>query len=190
MCGVNVGVHELFTPSELVGGTAMSSSQHTSGMERTSESCWESEQTDCSRAGWRVDYHFGPSALQRPKVGRIRDAPGGNAGFLAKEIRTTPDLGWRLQCELVRADILSSRGRVHAETENTDGHKRYFARTNIRHCCGRTGPDGDEHMDGRRLRTGTVHTKQLDGSWGRRDANGLHHGIMETGSKTNAGVGL
>ena len=69
-------------------------------------------------------------------------------------------------------------------------HKRYLARTSITRSCGRTGPDGDEHLDGRRLRTGTVHTMQLDGTWRRPDANGLYHGNEETGSKTGASVGL
>ena len=45
-------------------------------------------------------------------------------------------------------------------------------------------------MDGRKLRTGTVHTKQLVGTWRRTDAKGLHHGIEETGRKTNARNGL
>ena len=153
--GVNVGAHELLTPSELEGGTA--TSHHTPVTERTSESCWGSEQMYCCRVGWTADYHFGPSASQRQKVGRVRDGTCGNSGFLAREIRTTPDLGWRFQCELLRTDGRSSRGRVDTDAENTDGHKRYHARTGISHCCGRAGPDGDEQMDGRRLRTGTVH---------------------------------
>ena len=41
--------------------------------ERTSESCWESEQMYCCRVGWTADYHFGPSASERQKVGRVRD---------------------------------------------------------------------------------------------------------------------
>ena len=44
---------------------------------------------------------------------------------------------------------------------------------------------GDEHLDGRRLRTG-----QLDGSWRRADTNGLYHNLEETGSKTGANAGL
>ena len=34
--------------------------------------------------------------------------------------------------------------------------KRFLARTTTSHCCGRAGPDGDEHMDGHKLRKGTV----------------------------------
>ena len=78
--GVNVGAHELFTHRDAP------TSHHTSAMERTSESCWQSEQMDCSRAGWTVDCHYGPSASQRQEVGRIRDGPGGNPGFHETEI--------------------------------------------------------------------------------------------------------
>ena len=70
---------------------------------------------DCNRPGGTVGYHFGPSASERQKVGRIRDGPGGNPGFHAKEIRTTPDL---------ETDRLSSRGTVDTEAENADGHER------------------------------------------------------------------
>ena len=45
-------------------------------------------------------------------------------------------------------------------------------------------------MDGCRLRTPVVHTKQLDGTLRRGDANGRYHGIGETGSKTSASTGL
>ena len=62
-------------------------------------------------------------------------------------------------------DRPSLHGRVDSKTENTDGHERYPARTSIARKCGRIGPDGDEHLDGRRLRSEFVHTMQLDGSW-------------------------
>ena len=71
-------------------------------------------------------------------------------------------------------------GESITETENVDGHERHLARTRTGRCCGTAGPDGDEHMDGRKLRTGTVHTKQVDGTWGRTDAHGLYHGIEGT----------
>ena len=45
-------------------------------------------------------------------------------------------------------------------------------------------------MDGRRLGTGTVHTTQLDGTRGHTDADGFHHVIEVTVSKTNSSVGL
>ena len=131
--GVNVGAHELFTPSEVVGVTAMPTSHHQSEMERTRESCWESEQMDCGRVRWTVDYHFSPFASQREEVWRFPVGFDGNPGFHQKETGTTPDPGWRLQCELLWIDRLSPRGRVDAETENNDGHKRFLARTIFRY---------------------------------------------------------
>ena len=127
----------------------MPSSYQTSAMERTSESCCGSEQMDCSRAGWTVDCHFGPSASQRQTVGRCRDGFGGNPGFHVRETGTTHNLEWRLQCELLRTDMRSSRGRV-----------RCPVRTSITRCCGRAGPDGDKHLDGRKLRTGNLETRR------------------------------
>ena len=77
-------------------------------------------------------------------------------------------------------------GRVDTETENADGHKRFLARTSTTHCRGRTGPNGDERVDGRKLSTRTVHKEQLNGTRGGTDADGLHQGAEETGSKTNS----
>ena len=45
------------------------------------------------------------------------------------------------------------------------------------------GPDGNKHMDGRKLRPRTVHN-------GRTDADGLHLCVEETGSKTHSSVEL
>ena len=59
-----------------------------------------------------------------------------------------PFLGWRMQCELLRTDGFSPRGIVDTKQEDTNGHKRYPARTSITHCCDRAGPDGDEHSAG------------------------------------------
>ena len=126
-----------------------------------------------------------------PRKGKkLGDGLGGNPGFHERETWTALDLGWRHQREVLWIDRLSSCGRVKTDNENADGHERCFARTSVTRCCGRPGLDGDEHMDGRKLRTGTVHTKQLDRTWGRTDANGLHHDLEETGSKTGASDGL
>ena len=66
-----------------------------------------------------------------------------------RETGTTHNLEWRLQCELLRTDMRSSRGRV-----------RCPVRTSITRCCGRAGPDGDKHLDGRKLRTGNLETRR------------------------------
>ena len=100
---------------------------------------------------------------RRDEVGSCRDGFDGNPGFHERATGTAPDPGWRTRCEPLRTDRRSPLGRVGAKTANTVGHKRYPACTSIAHCCGRTGPDGDEQMDGRRLRAGMVHTIQLCG---------------------------
>ena len=53
--GVSVGAHELFTPSELAGG--LQCPKVNINQERTSPSCCESEQMDCSRGGRTADYY-------------------------------------------------------------------------------------------------------------------------------------
>ena len=55
---------------------------------------------------------------------------------------------------------------------------------------GRTGLDGDEHLDGRRLRTRAMHTLQLVGPRGIVGTNGLHHVFKEIRNETRASAGL
>ena len=83
-----------------------------------------------------IDYYF-----------CIRDGSCGDSRVHARESRSTPDCGWRLQRELLRTDGFSPRWRVNTDTENTDGHTRFFARANTAHCCSGTGLDGNELMD-------------------------------------------
>ena len=86
-------------------------------------SCGRSEQMDCSRAGWTVDCHFGPSSSRRQKVARFETVLGEKTRIHERGTETPSDLGWRFRCELVRIDRFSLRGRVDTKTENTDGHK-------------------------------------------------------------------
>ena len=68
------------------GGTSMSSSHHASEMEWSIKCCWRSEQMNCGRAGWTVDYHFSPFA-SKEKLGdfdsvltEIQDSMSGRPG--------------------------------------------------------------------------------------------------------------
>ena len=126
---------------------------HTSELERTSERCW-------GGAGrWTAVELDGQLTITSVHLPHKRINLGDVATVLTeiqdfmRETRTAPDPGWRLQCQLSWTDRPSPRGRVDTRTENTDGHKRYFERTSIALCCGSIGPDGDEHLDGRRLRS-------------------------------------
>ena len=69
-----------------------------------------------------IDYYF-----------CIRDGSCGDSRFHARESRSTPDCGWRLQRELLRTDGFSPRWRVNTDTENTDGDTRFFARARTLH---------------------------------------------------------
>ena len=153
MDGVNVGGHEL------------PSSHHATVMERTSESCWGSEQTDCRRAGWTVDYHFGPSTSQRQKVGRVRDGPGGNPGFFVHE-RSGQHLilggdfnaSFHGLTDFHHAGESIPRPRTLTDTNDTLRARALHA------VVAELDLTVDEHTDGRKLRTGMAHTKQLDSS--------------------------
>ena len=63
-------------------------------------------------------------------------------------------------------------------------------RDSFAHCCGRTGHDGDEHLDGRRLRTRVIHTFQLLGSRRIVDTSGIHYDFKKVGNETRASAGL
>ena len=68
-----------------------------------------------------------------------------------------------LKCELLRIDRLTSRGRVDSKTDmDTDDSQRARALHTVVADLDLTVT---KHLDGRRLRTGTVHTVQLDGPW-------------------------
>ena len=70
------------------------------------------------------------------------------------------------------------------------GHKRNTACESSTYSDCRVGPDGDEHEDGRRHRSRSVHTFKLVGPVGFADTNGLHHDLEETGDETSESSGL
>ena len=161
------GAHEQPTPSELAGGVRRPSSHHMSVMERTSESCWGSEQMDCSRAGWTDDYHFGPSA---GKLGEFETVLAEIQDFKQGRVGQHLILGGDFNaCFHGLTDFHHVRESIPRSRTLTDTNDTLRA-PSITRWCGRAGLDGDDHMDRRRLRTGTAHTKQLDGTWRRADA--------------------
>ena len=142
--GVDVGVHELFTPSELLGGLrcpAVIVNRKWKGQSKIVGGCGK---MDCGRAGWTVDPHFSTLASQRKQTGRIRGYLDGNPRVPEWEAQTTCDLGWRLQCEPVWYDRLSPCWRVDPETKNIDRHERFIACESSTHDGDRTGVDGDK----------------------------------------------
>ena len=108
--GVNVGSHELFTPSELLGGLRCPAV--------IMHQKWSGEQMDCGRAGWTDDLHFSPPAAQEKESGRVRADSVRNPKFRDWQAWTAPDLGRRFQCEPVYGiDGLSPRWRINPKTE-------------------------------------------------------------------------
>ena len=168
---------------------AMSGGYRQSEMERTIE-CRECGKMDCGRAAWTVDPHFSTLVSQRKKTGRIRGCFDGNSRILEWETQTTCDLGWRLQCELVRHDRLSLSGGVDPETKNVGRHKRFIASESFTHDGDRTGFDGDKHVDECRHRTRAFHAFQLVKPRRLVDRNGLHHDFEKTGHGTSSGPGF
>ena len=101
--GVNVGAHELFTPSELMGGLRCPAdivNQKWKGQSKI-VGCGK---MDCGRAGWTADPHFSTFATQRKEIGRIRGSFDGNPGIREWETQTTRDLSGGLQCKPLRYD--------------------------------------------------------------------------------------
>ena len=165
--GVNVAAHELFTPSELVRGLqcpAVTIHQRWRGQSKAvgGASRWTAVELDGQMT--IISAHV----LHKERHWGFRVGSDVNPRFHEREIGTPLDPGWRLQCEFVRIDRQSSRGRVDSKTENVDC-------TRFTHCRDRNGLDGDEHLDGRRHRVGIVHTVQLDGLWRRVDTHGFYH---------------
>ena len=173
--GVNFGAHELFKLSELVGGLrcpAVIFHQRRSGQSKAVGGASRGTAVELDGQMTVIAAHL---PHKRQKLRDFEYVLTENQDFTSGT-GTTPDSGRRLQCELLRIDRLSSCGRVDSKTENVDGQKRFTACKSFTHCSGRTGLDRDEHLDGRRLTTGAVHTLQLDGPSRRINANGSKTG--------------
>ena len=69
-------------------------------------------------------------------------------------------VGGRLQREPARQGRPLPCGRVDPKTKKAGRHERLTARESCAHDGGRTGPDGDKHVDERRYRTRAFHTIQ------------------------------
>ena len=135
--GVNVGAHELFTPSELLGGLrcpAVIVNRKWKGQSKIvgGAARWTAVELDGQLT--LLSAHL----PHKGKIGRIRGSFDGNPGIRGWEIQTTRDLGWRLQCEPVRYDRLSPCGRVDPKTENAGGHERFTASESFTHHGDRT----------------------------------------------------
>ena len=74
----------------------------------------------------------------------LRDGPGGNPRFHA-EIRSRPDPGWRLQCELLLTDFHHVGESIPRAKTLTDTNDTLRARA--LHVVAELKPDGDENMD-------------------------------------------
>ena len=158
----------------------MSISHHTSAMERTSESGWESEQTDCRRVLWTVDYHFGPSASQRQKVGRVRDGPWRKSGIFVHErsgrhliLGGDFNASFHGLTDFHHAGESTPRPRTLTDTNDTLRARALHAVVaELDLTATNTRMDASSEQE--------LHTRS---SW-------IHHCIEETGSKTHASDGL
>ena len=145
---------------------------------------------DCSRTGWTVDYlpaHLPPKGR---KLGDFETVLAEMQAFMRGRLGQHLILGGDFNASFYGLTDFHLVGEsIPRPRTLTDTNDTLRARA-LHAVVGRAGLDDDEHLDGRRLRTGAVHTMQLDGNWRRADANGFYHGIEETGSKTSASIGL
>ena len=90
----------------------------------------------------------------------------------------------------VSGNAFLSQSSLLTKTKNAGGHERLTESEIFTHDGGRTGLDGDEHVNERRRRTRAFHTIQLVKSPRFVDTNGFHHDFEKTGNETCAGSGL
>ena len=187
--GVNVGAHELFTPCELLGGLrcpAVVMHQRWSGQTKAvgGASRWTAVELDGQMTHISAHLpHTGKKLADFESVlTEIQDFISGRAGQLLI-------LGGDFNVSFYGLTDYHHVGEWDLKTENVDGHKRFTACTSFAHCRGRAGLDGDEHLDGRRLRR-VIHTFQLVEPRAIVDTTGLHHVFKETRKLTRASAGL
>ena len=135
--GVNVGAHDLFTPSELLGGLrcpAVIVNRKWKGQSKIvgGAARWTAVELDGQLT--LISAHL-------PHKGRKLGE------FEAALMEIQEFLNGRFQCEPVRYDRLSPCERVDPETENVGRHTRFIASESFTHDGDRTGFDGDKHVD-------------------------------------------
>ena len=118
-------MHELFTPSELLGGLrcpAVVVNRKWKGQSKIvgSAARWTAVELDGQLT--LISAHLPNKAS---KLGEFEATL--TARVPEWEAQTTCDLGWRLQCDPVWYDRLSPCWRVDPETENVDRHERFIA---------------------------------------------------------------
>ena len=188
--GVDVGVHELFTPSELLGGLRCPAVIVNRKWKGQSKIVGGAARWTAVELGGQLTFISAHFATQRKEIGRIRSSFDGNPGIREWEDQTTCDLGRGLQCEPVWYDRLFPCWGVDPKTENDDRHKRFVACESFAHDGNRTGFDGDKHVDECRHRTRAFHAFQLVKPRRLVDTNGLHHDFEKIGNETCAGARL
>ena len=169
--GVNVGAHELFTPSELLGGLRCPA--------EIVNRKWKGQSKIVGGAArWtavELDGQLTLISAHLPHKGRkLRELEAGL-------VEIQEFLNGRPKQHVSR---LSPCGRVDPETENVGRHKRFIASESFTHDGDRTGFDGDKHVDECRHRTRAFHAFLLVKPRRLVDTNGLHHDFEKTGHGT------
>ena len=189
--GVYVGAHELFTPSELLGGLrcpAVIVNQKWKGQSKIvgGAARWIAVELDGQLT--LISVHMPHKGR---KLGEFEATLTELQEFLNGRHKQHVILGGDFNVNLFGwYDRLSPCGRIDPETENVDRHKRLIACESVTHDGDGTGFDGDKHVDECRHRTRAFHAFQLVKSRRLADTNGFHHDFEEIGNETCAGSGF
>ena len=188
--GVNVGAHELFTPSELMGGLrclAVIVNRKRKGQSKIvgSAARWTAVELD-----GQLNLISAHLPQKGRKLGEFEATLAELQEFLNGRPKQHVILGGDFNVNLFWYDRLSPCGRVDPETENVGRHKRLIACESATHDGDRTGFDSDKHVDECRHRTRAFHALQLAKPRRLDDTNGLHHDFEKIGNETCAGSGL
>ena len=187
--GVNVGAHESFTPSELLGGLrcpAVIVNQKWKGQSKIvgGAARWTAVELD-----GQLTFISAHLPHKGKKLGEFEAALMEIQEFLNGRPKHHVILGGDFNVNLFGMTDFPC-GRVDSETENVGRHERFTASESFTHDGDRTGLDGDKHVDERRHRTRAFHAFQLVKPRRLVDTSGLHHDFEKTGHETSTGSGL
>ena len=188
--GVNVGAHELFTPSELMGELrclAVIVNRKWKGQSKIvgGAARWTAVELDGQLT--LISAHLPHKGR---KLGEFEATLTELQEFLNGRPKQHVILGGDFNVNLFGMTDYLHVGESIPRTENVDRHKRLIACESSTHDGDRTGFDGDKHVDECRHRTRAFHALQLVKPRRLVDTNGLHHDFEKIGNETCAGSGL
>ena len=188
--GVDVGVHELFTPSELLGGLrcpAVIVNRKWKGQSKIvgGAARWTAVELD-----GQLTFISAHLPHKGSKLGEFEAALTELQEFLNGRPKQHVILGGDFNVNLIGMTDCFLVGESIPRPRTLVDTKRFIASESFTHDGDRTGFDGDKHVDECRHRTRAFHAFQLIKPRRLVDTTGLHHDFEKTGNETCAGSGL